>query len=148
MNNASLFIADADALVSLTNSQDANHTRAMEILHFCIAQQTHILFPTTAICEATTVLHRKLNNPEGAARVIAKTLTGEFRLLPVGEKEITAAAQFFRPEGSKKDTLFDAVIAAIAYEQGADAIFSFDGWYSKLGLLLAGDFIEAQKQVA
>lgn len=38
--------------------------------------------------------------------------------------------------GSKKNTFFDAIVAATAENLGTDAIFSFDDWYPKLGFRL------------
>ena len=49
---------------------------------------------------------------------------------------------------AKKNTLFDAVVAAIAKRLNADAIFSFDEWYRKIGLTLTDDLIQARKQAA
>jgi hypothetical protein len=46
------------------------------------------------------------------------------------------AADLFNPLASKKNTLFDAVVAAIAKRLNADAIFSFDGWYRTTLFLL------------
>ena len=46
---------------------------------------------------------------------------------------LTEAADLFHPNGSKKNTPFDAVVAAIAKRFNADAIFSFDEWYRKWG---------------
>lgn len=38
------------------------------------------------------------------------------------------ALLLYNPHGSKQNTLFDAVVATIAKELNADAIFSFDEW--------------------
>ncbi len=46
---------------------------------------------------------------------------------------LTEAGDLFKLNGSKENTLFDAVIAAIAKRFNADAIFSFDEWYRKWG---------------
>ena len=61
---------------------------------------------------------------------------------------LTEAADLFHPNGSKKNTLFDAVVAAIAKRFNADAIFSFDEWYRKMGLTLTDDLIAARKKAA
>jgi hypothetical protein len=52
------------------------------------------------------------------------------------------------PNGSEQNTLFDTVISAIAKQQQADAIFSFDKWYKRIGLTLIDDFIAQSEEAA
>ena len=56
---------------------------------------------------------------------------------PVDTTILAEALVLFDPDGSKKNTLFDAVVAAIAAKVSAKAIFSFDGWYERQGFTLA-----------
>jgi len=49
---------------------------------------------------------------------------------------LTEALALFNLHGSKQNTLFDAVVAAMARRLNAAAIFSFDKWYEKLGFRL------------
>jgi predicted nucleic acid-binding protein len=44
---------------------------------------------------------------------------------------LNAAAALFKPHGSKHNTIFDAIVAALAQKHHAQAIFSFDDWYEK-----------------
>ncbi|MEK9179518.1 MAG: hypothetical protein AAB893_03555, partial [Patescibacteria group bacterium] len=53
----------------------------------------------------------------------------------------SAVHNFFGPQISKHNTLFDCIIAAVAKEYRADAIFSFDKFYRKLGFKLAEDIL-------
>ena len=46
------------------------------------------------------------------------------------------AAEIFDQTISKKNTLFDAIVAATAESLKAEAIFSFNSWYPKLGFKL------------
>jgi predicted nucleic acid-binding protein len=52
------------------------------------------------------------------------------------------ALPYFNPNGSKKDTFFDAVIAALAKKNNAVAIFSFDKGYKKTGIPLISDLLK------
>jgi predicted nucleic acid-binding protein len=146
MSNAPRIIIDADALIAINNTADANHEKAKRTLTWLTASEASILFPTTAICEAVTVLRGRLNKPEDAEQIIQKLRAGDFPLQEVGTQELTKAAGLFHPQGSKKHTLFDAVIAAIAKQTHADAIFSFDEWYQKKGFTLASDLVPAEPQ--
>ena len=74
--------------------------------------------------------------------------TAIFLIQAVDQETILTAATLFHPLASKKNTLFDAVVAATAKHLHADAIFSFDQWYTKLGLSLASDLIEHNKEAA
>lgn len=140
MSRETLIIVDADAIISFVTSDDENHTRAKGIMQHVAAIEAYMLFPTTAICEAVTVLKRKLNKPEDAASVVKKFQSGNFPIHAVDQEILTLAGNFFNPYGSKQNTLFDAVIAAIAKTVDADAIFSFDKWYKTQGFRLASVF--------
>ena len=147
-NNEPLVIVDADAIISFVYIDDENHHRAKQLMQQLVVTDVSLLFPTTAICEAITVLRGKLNRPEDAKRILAKFQSGDFPVQAVDHAILTEAGTLFNPNGSKKNTLFDAVVAAIAKRMNADAIFSFDEWYRKIGMTLTDDFIQARKQAA
>ena len=147
-NNEPLVIVDADAIIALSSTSDANHEKAKRILQALSANHAVALFPTTAICEAVTVLRGRLNRPDDAGRIIKKFQRGDFPVQAVDQQILTDAAALFHPLASKKNTLFDAVVAAIAKHHHADAIFSFDGWYRKIGLTLTDDLIGSSEEVA
>src|SRR6266480_5725832 len=136
-----LVIVDADALIALSSVSNANHEKARRNLRFLSTSHTTALFPTTAICEAVTVLRGRLNKPDEAGGIIKRFQHGDFPLQAVDQQAIFDAAALYKPLASKKNTLFDAVVAALAKRLNADAIFSFDEWYRKIGLTLASDFI-------
>lgn len=89
-----------------------------------------------------------MNKPDDAGSIIKKFQSGDLPVQAVDKHVLTEAAALFNPQSSKKNTLFDAVVAAIAKRLGADAIFSFDGWYRKIGLRLADDLITQGKEAA
>ena len=147
-HNEPLVIVDADAIIAFVYVDDENHQRAKQIMQSLVATDVSLLFPTTAICEAITVLRGKLNRPEDAKRILAKFQSGDFPIQAVDHAILTEAGALFNPNGSKKNTLFDAVVAAIAKRLLADAIFSFDEWYRKIGLMLADDLIAQAEKAA
>lgn len=60
----------------------------------------------------------------------------------VGDSDVLASAlTFFDPQGSKQNTLFDALVAATAKKRQSTIIFSFNEWYKKLGFQLAADLV-------
>lgn len=134
-----IIIADADALVALANPADAHHWAAKDINQSLGAKGAHILFPATAIVEALTVLHRKIANPKLTTALLERLTNGALVVEPVTAEVLAAAAPLFVPQASKKHTFFDAVIAAVARQRHAAAIFSFDRWYHAQGLTLASE---------
>src|SRR5437588_176106 len=83
------------------------------------------------ICEALAAIRRKFNNPEAASYVIEQIQAESFLVQIIEKKAFFHALTLFNPHGSKQNTIFDAVVAALAKELHADAIFSFDEWYKK-----------------
>lgn len=82
-NNERLIIADADAIIALVSTKDAHHKNATQISQYCADKSLSIIFPITAICEATAVLQKRLNNPEGASRIVAYVNDETFPLQPL-----------------------------------------------------------------
>lgn len=143
--NQTFVIADADAIISFVNVEDANHSKTKQIMQHLTLLQVNLLFPTTAICEAVTVLRGRLNEPDDASKIIDKLQNGDFLVQAVDQETLSDALMLYNPLASKKNTLFDAVVAALAKRLYADAIFSFDGWYRKIGLTLASELIAENK---
>jgi hypothetical protein len=65
--------------------------------------------------------------------------------IPVDDVVITTAIGLYNPEGSKYNTFFDAIVAAVAKLTKADAIFSFDEWYNKQGFKITDDILTEKK---
>ena len=127
-------IVDVDGLIALFNKDDAHAEKAISLLQQLVQEEAKILYPSTAIVEATTALQRKLNQLQLAAQIAELVTQNQFPIEPVNEETLSTAVTYFDPtETSKHNTLFDAVVAAIAKQTKADAIFSFDRWYAKQG---------------
>lgn len=132
-------IVDSDALIALSLSSDLNHNRAVKISEDWSKRGYTFIFPNTMILEAMTALKRAKNEPKIAHLINKQFLSKDvLNVLYVDEEIQTKASEIFDKADSKKNTPFDAVIAACADVIGADAIFSFDNWYPKLGFTLAG----------
>jgi predicted nucleic acid-binding protein len=147
-NNQPLILVDADAMISFVNVDEIHHSRTKKIMQELALTQAYLLYPATVICEAVTVLRGRLNKPTEAASIVEKFQTGDFLAQAVDEGVLKEAAALFRPLASKKNTLFDAVVAALARQLNADAIFSFDEWYRKIGMTLTDELIEQRKKAA
>jgi predicted nucleic acid-binding protein len=142
--HARTIIVDADALIALFSEGDAHASHSMKLLDCLIAEGAHVLHPATAIVEAVTTLQRRLNDPRAAAELVRLVKEANLSVEPIGDAVLAEALALFNPSGSKQNTLFDAVVAAVARRMEADAIFSFDVWYEKQGFTLLAQLYRAQ----
>ncbi len=131
-------IGDADSLVALAYRDDANHVKAQKIGGWLLSKGYEIVYPNTAILEAITALKRSLNLIDEAHLINRQYQAGAFLIEFVNEEIQRRASGRFEKTISKKNTIFDAVVAETATELEADYIFSFDNWYIKEGFTLAG----------
>ena len=140
-------IGDADGLIAFINPRDASNKQANKILTFLEEHEATLYFPTTTIAETITALVRKHASPPLARQIVEQCKAGSILFIPVDEVVITTAIGLYNPEGSKYNTFFDAIVAAVAKQTNADAIFSFDKWYNKQGFKITDDIL-AERQPA
>lgn len=139
MDKNSFVVADADILVALYFKKDALRSRVADISRKFLKTGVRVIFPNTAIAEAITTMQRKLSNSTAADLLNQDYKQGILEVEYVDEGIMRGASEFFNPHGSKKNTFFDALVAATAKSLNSDTIFSFDTWYKKLGFNLAED---------
>lgn len=142
--DALTIIVDADALIALFSEGDVHAAHSLELLDYLVADGALLLHPATTIVEAVTTLQRRLNNPQAAAELVRLVNEAKLAIEPVNDAVLTEALTLFNPHGSKQNTLFDAVVAAMARRLEAEAIFSFDKWYEKQGFRLVVQLYSAQ----
>lgn len=129
-------VGDADALIALVLENDPHHKKAIAIVHMLRKQAYTIIFPFSVFPEAITTLKRALNQPQKAHILNRQLKEGIFQIEYPDQEVMIRATTIFEKAVSKKNTLFDAIVAATAEKLEADYIFSFDGWYSKEGFTL------------
>ncbi len=134
-------VVDADALIALMLEDDPHYKIAVATASLLTKQLVTTVFPMTVFPEALTTLKRAFNQPEKAHLINRQYLQGAFHVEYITQEIMKRASEIFEKAGSKKNTLFDAIVAAAAETLEADAIFSFDSWYRKLGFKLATDLI-------
>lgn len=139
MNNFPVVVVDADAIIASENVNDVHHQKAMKIVERLTSSHAQILYPTTAIAEAATHMQRVLSDTERAYNTVSLMTKIETQVIDVGKQTLAEAMHYFSPKTSKKNTIFDCIVAAVARQQKADAIFSFDHFYKKHGFTLAED---------
>lgn len=138
MSNQLKVVGDADAIVAQASPQDLKHNEAVKIARRLINSQANVIYPITAVVEAVTHIQRALSSGAtayGTAQLMSDPAT---QVVEVDKQTLINALKYFSPTTSKKNTLFDCIVAAVAEEHKADAIFSFDKFYKRKGFKLAG----------
>lgn len=138
---SNLIVGDADAIIAQANPEDSNHDKAVKIAQELISSRVRVIYPVTAIIEAVTHIQRALNSGVTAFGTTQLMIDPAIEIVEVNKQTLINAINYFSPTASKKNTLFDCVVAAIAHEYKADAIFSFDRFYLKHGFKLASNFV-------
>lgn len=141
MSRSLTIVVDTDAIVAQVKKDDKNHRVAMAISSSLVSSNAQVIYPATTVVEAVTFIQRPLNNPPvayGTAQLIANSSA---QVAEVNQKTLRNAMKYFSATGSKKNTLFDCIVIAVAEEVHADAIFSFDRFYKKQGFKLAGEIL-------
>lgn len=134
-----IVVGDTDGLIAILHSEDINHKKAVETVTKLISLNAQIIFSVTTIAETITTLIRKLNKPNLAAVVVERITNGKLAIENTDTGMLSEALKVFNAKGSKKNTIFDALVVATAKKLDTNVIFSTDEWYSKLGFTLAID---------
>ncbi len=137
MNKQPVVIVDADAIIAQTNPDDIHHQKARVISQHLIDMNAQVIYPVTAVAEATTHMQRVLNSTASAYGTTQLMVSADAQVAEVNKQTLANSLKYFSPATSKKNTVFDCIVAAVANEYKADAIFSFDNFYVKKGFKLA-----------
>lgn len=134
---SNLVVVDSDALIALLLEKDVHHKKTQIISASLAKKGINVIYPVTVFAETITFLKRAVNQSEKAHALNERLQNGEFTIEYIENQTLRLATEYFSKTKSKRNTFFDAIVAATAKKLGADAIFSFDDWYPKLGFKLA-----------
>lgn len=134
-----MVIVDADAIVAQAYPADANHKLATSLSGKLNELAAQVIYPASAVLEATTVLQGKLNSGAIAYGTAVVLADPSIKVAAINQETLSNALKHFSATTSKKNTLFDCVVIAVAEEYKADAVFSFDKFYKSKGFKLASE---------
>lgn len=132
-------VVDSDALIGSLNPGDLHFDTATKILQKLAKNGAKLIYPVTVIVESVTFLQGRLNEPVLANKVLELVNKDELTIAAVDNDILKSASAMMDFGRSKHNTLFDCVVMAVADENKANAIFSFDKLYEKRGYKLALD---------
>lgn len=139
MNKSPVVVVDADAIIAQVNPSDKHHQTAMATSGSLVNLGAQVIYPATAITEAVTFIQRVLNSSSVACGTAQLMVGPSVQVAGVSQQTLANAMKYFSLTVSKKNTLFDCIVLAVAEENNADAIFSFDRFYKKQGFKLASE---------
>ena len=139
MNNFPKVVVDADAIIAQADPNDKHHQTATAISESLVKRNAQVVYPVTAITESNAYMQRVLNSTASAYGTAVVFTDPNVQVAEVNQNTLRNALKYFSPTTSKKNTLFDCIVAAVAEEHGADAIFSFDKFYERKGFKLAAE---------
>ncbi|MBI2019511.1 PIN domain-containing protein [Candidatus Daviesbacteria bacterium] len=134
-------ITDADFLISLIKEDDINHKNVLAIARRLVNEEAKVYFPVTAILEAATALLRRYNLPNLASDLLMYYKKPDLLVIGVDKKNYLECINCFDKDRSKQNTPFDAMILALARNNKAEVVLSFDGFFKDKGFKTAKDLL-------
>lgn len=135
-------VIDSDAIYAIYNHNDPLHNKAVKTLQDLNKTQVQLIYPTSVIFEVMSLFQRVLSTPATTMK-IADMISRDLLIIHVIDNELLKeATNIFKPAGSKKNTLVDCSVIAVAKKIKADGVFAYDEFYTKQGLKLAEDLIK------
>lgn len=135
-------VVDSDSIFALYNPNDPLNLKSTKTFQELIAQSYELIYPSSVIFEVISLFQRVLSSPTVTAKFIEMIKENRILIHVVDIDTLKEAAVLFNPAGSKKNTLIDCSVVAIAKKIQADGVFAYDSFYTKQGLRLASDLVK------
>lgn len=134
-------VVDSDAIFALYNPNDPLNSQANRTFQQLITQNYQLVYPTSVLFEIISLFQRVLPTPTVTAKLVDMIENDALFIHIIDENTLKEAVVLFNPAGSKKNTLIDCSVAVVAKKIKAEAVFSYDSFYTKQGLKLAENLI-------
>lgn len=133
-------LVDADALVALVKTDDANHRKAFSLSEALQKKGCAWYVSPFTIGEVVTVVSYKINQ-DTAKRVLKELRKQNLNELTLKDEYAHLADDWFAKQNKKGTSYFDCYNMALLerYKNQLDAIFSFDTVYKTNGFKLLED---------
>ena len=134
-------IVDSDAIYAIYNSDDPLNSKATKTFQKLIENEFQLVYPTSVLFERISLFQRVSPSPDVTKLLIDMVKNNELITYVIDIELLKASAAIFKPTGSKKNTLVDCSVVAVAKKIKAAGVFAYDSFYTKQGLKLAEDLI-------
>ncbi len=134
-------VVDSDAIYALYNPNDPLNKTATETFKQLAVQGFILIYPSSVIFEVISLFQRVLPSPAVTEKLRNMVINDLFPIHIIDSEMLTETAKLFNPSGSKKNTLIDCSVVAVAKRIKADGVFSYDSFYQKQKLKPAEELI-------
>ena len=133
-------IIDTDALLGIFNIKDALHKDATTVAKELKKKGINTLLLPTTLSEFARLASYQIGIKE-AQEATEILINSDIPVLEVTKEITKSAVSLYKKQTSKKESLFDCYVMAMAKKLGISHIFSFDDGYTKRinGFQLAKD---------
>lgn len=137
-------VVDSDAIFAIYNPNDPLNVKATQTFQQLITQNFQLIYPTSVIFEIISLFQRVLPTPTVTRKFIGLIKNDQLLTHIVDNEIMKESATLFDPAGTKKNTLIDCSVAAVAKKIKASGVFAYDKFYSKQELKLAEEIVEEE----
>ncbi len=134
-------VVDSDSIFAIYNPNDPLNSKATKTFRQLISQGYQLIYPTSVLFEVVSLFQRVLPTQTVTTKLVLMIKNDEIPIYVIDGDILKESAALFDPVGSKKNTIVDCSVAAIAKKIKADGVFAYDGFYKKQGLELAGNLV-------
>lgn len=134
-NSSQMVLVDSDAFIAWLVADDLLHKEAVDVLR--TLQETKQVTVTTSlvVAETATVLSNRVGQEQAGAFL---DFVEKLPIIHITEELQAEALKLFRQQATKGTSVVDCCNVAVVNSFHIAAIFSFDGFYRKHGLKIAG----------
>lgn len=136
---AKLVVVDSDSIFALYNPNDTLNAASTKTFQKLITQGYQLIYPTSVVFEIVSLFQRVLPTPKVTTKLIEMIKNDQLLIHVVDTDILKESSKLFDPAGSKKNTLIDCSVVAVAKKIKAEGVFAYDEFYTKQGLKLAED---------
>lgn len=141
---AKTVVVDSDAIFAIYNPNDPLNVKATQTFKELVNQGYQLVYPTSVIFEIISLFQRVLPTPTVIMKLIEMVRNDQMLVHIIDTDILKQSAMLFNPTGSKKNTLIDCSVVAVAKKIKADGVFAYDDFYTKQGLKLAEDLAKSE----
>ena len=109
-----IVVVDSDAIFALYNPNDSLNEKAVKIFQKLITQGYQLIYPSSVIFEVISLFQRVLPTPIVTKKLIEMIKNDKLLVYVVDVDILKDSAALFNPFGSKKNTLIDCSVVAVA----------------------------------
>lgn len=137
-------VVDSDVIYAIYNPNDPLNSKATQTFESLVTQGYQLIYPSSVIFEVISLFQRVLPTPTVTNTLLEMIKDDSIFVYIIDSELLKDSVSLFNPTGSKKNTLIDCSVACLAKKIKADAVLSFDHFYTRQGLKLAADLVKGK----